>query len=138
MNVTTSTYNSLSAMGTFGNFTGFFLIVVVTIFVIGLTMLLMNSYARYKKLRGILRFLGMTAGYFGKGMIGVATFGSLFGGLWYLGQLQERGDINLWIVFAWALVAIAGFFGIAGFGWVLDRVWKNLKKKEKKFKREKS
>lgn len=130
-NVTTSTAVSSGDLW-------FPLLVITIILFAGVIALILSSFSRYKMFRGIFPFLEKSLMYFGKGLLVVAIFGSAYMGIGLLTMGIVTGTIDL-IGFLWIVgIFVGGFFGIAGIGYVFDRlVWKRITSYNKRYKKEK-
>jgi hypothetical protein len=115
------------------------LLIVTIILVAGIIALVLSSFSRYKKLRGFFGFLGKSFGYFGKGLVAISIFGALYLGILVLGMGIAEGTIDLF-GFIWAAsICIGAFFGIAGIGYIFDKlVWKRIMTFNKRYKKEKT
>lgn len=113
-----------------------FIALYITLIIAGVFLLMFSRYSQYKKLRGFLAVMGKCLGYFAEGLIGLAIFGSLYGGLLMLGSLVQSGTLNLAEILWWIGVALAGFFGIAGLGYLLDRfLFRRIAEYNKRYKK---
>ena len=74
------TSTGLSAITTFGDWVPTIIVVFVAAMLIGLIMIFYGNYSRYKRMRGLLGFLGNACIYFGKGIIGLTFFGAILDG----------------------------------------------------------
>lgn len=113
-------------------------LLLTVILVIGALLLIFGNFARYRKFRGFMAFLGRTFMYFGKGLIALSIFGTAYLGILTLGMGMGSGAIRLDQILFWAGAVIGGFFGIAGLGYAFDRfVLNRTDKFGKKYKKEK-
>jgi len=122
MNATMSanTYSSLDLAGIFP-------VIIATALILGIIVFSYGKFSRYKKFKGFLKVLGISCVYFGKGLIGLAFFGSILGGVWYLGTLTESGVIEWTQIGKWVGIGTGAFLGIAGFGYLCDKLWTRIR-----------
>ena len=114
------------------------LLVITIILVAGVIAIILSSFSRYKALRGLFGFLEKSLGYFGKGLVVVAIFGATYMGVGLLAMGMVTGTIDV-IGLLWTISMVIGaFFGIAGVGYVFDKlVWKRITTYNKRYKKEK-
>jgi len=112
------------------------ILVITAIMTIGIILLIFQNFSRYKKMRIFLGFIGKCFIYFGKGLIGLGIFASFYCLLLLFGMGITSGTINLAEILWWIAIALAGFFGIAGLGYVLDRfLWRRIREYNKRYKK---
>jgi len=128
-----TTGSGLNALNTFGSWLPMVIMIIVVSLVVGIIVLAYGSFSRYRKLMGFFGWFGKVCVYFGKGLIGVAFFGSIITGAWMLGQGMESGTIRLDIILMWSGIGLAAFFGVAGFGYLMDKLWKRMMEFHKRY-----
>lgn len=99
------------------------LLVMFTI-VLALALVVSVSFSTFTRFVRLGRFLGRTFTYFLKGILMIVCVGLPM----YAITLVNAAGLIDWFVFAeWSIVAVLGFFGIAGLGYLGDRFWKRMK-----------
>lgn len=118
MNATTS--NAYSGMTTLTSWEP--LAVLAGILTLGFLFFLVAEKSRLKKLGRFFKFLAKLFVYAGKGLIGLAIVGSVAYPVYLFGQGVKKEAIDLMVVGKWSLIGLAGFFGLVGFGFIVDKL----------------
>lgn len=117
MNVTNS-LNSLNGMSGMDSWFSSMVIVAITSVLILFLVIALSNITRYKKIKGVLSWLLNTVKFFffGIGGIGVLSVFGLI--LFYFGNQAKQGNV---VPIKITLLIIAGYFVIAGLGYLLKR-----------------
>lgn len=131
----TQTYNTtlqgLTGINTFSSFLPMVFLVSVSLVIIGMALYL----PFFKRMRKGAEWFSRSLYYFviGSGVLGTGS--GIYFTIEFIGKTAEQSNLPWEVIAGYVIFALAGYFLIAGLGWLATKVYRRLKKNYKKVKK---